>query len=67
MYKMRVGQRVTVRENSEWTFVQAEYVGRTGTVVGYTAGAFHRTNECYDVVLDGEGTRNFCFCFDDLR
>ena len=66
MYKMRVGQRVTVRENSEWTFVQAEYVGRTGTVVGYTASAIHPTNECYNVVLDGS-TRKFCFCQNDLR
>jgi ribosomal protein L21E len=67
MYKLRVGQRVTVRANGEWTYVQAEYVGRTGTVVGYTAGAFHLSNECYDVLLDGEGTRVFCFCFNDLR
>jgi len=47
--------------------VQAEYMDHTGTVVGYTAGAIHPTNECYNVVLDGEGTREFCFCFDDLR
>ena len=63
MYKLRVGQRVTVRRNSKWTQVQAEDVGRTG----YTAGAFHPTNECYDVLLDGKGTRIFCFCLKDLH
>ena len=67
MYRLRVGQRVSVRANSDWTFVQAEYVGRTGTVVDFTAGGCHATNECYDVLLDGEGTRRFCFCFLDLR
>jgi len=67
MYNLRVGQRVAVRENSEWTFVQAAYVGRIGTVVKYTVGAYHPTNECYDVLLDGEGTRTFCFCLHDLR
>ena len=54
-------------ENSDWTFVQEAYVGCSGIVVGHTTGAIHPTNECYDVVLDGEGTRIFCFCFDDLR
>jgi hypothetical protein len=67
MYRLRVGQRVVVRENSDLTFVQEAYVGRSGTVVKYTTGAIHPTNECYDVVLDGEGTRVFCFCFHDLR
>ena len=67
MYKLRVGQRVAVRDNSAWTFVEAEFVGRRGTVVGFTAGGHHATNECYDVVLEGEGTREFCFCFNDLR
>jgi len=67
MYRLRVGQRVSVRASSEWTFVQAEYVGRTGTIVNFTAGGCHATNECYDVLLDGEGTRRFCFCFLDLR
>jgi len=67
MYKLRVGQRVTVRANSEWTYEQDAYQGRTGIVKGYTAGAFHPSNECYDVLLDGEGTRVFCFCFNDLR
>jgi hypothetical protein len=67
MYRLRVGQRVVVRENSDWTFVEEAYVGRSGCVVGHTAGAIHPTNECYNVVLDGEGTRVFCFCFHDLR
>ena len=61
MYKLRVGQRVTVRDNSAWTFVEAMFVGRRGTVVGFTAGGCHPSNECYDVVLEGEGTRKFCF------
>ena len=67
MYKLPVGQRVTVRANSEWTFVEAAFVGCCGTVVGFTAGGHHASNECYDVVLEGKGTRVFCFCFNDLR
>ena len=66
MYKLRVEQRVAVRDNSEWAFVEAAHVGRCGTVVAFTAGAFHATNECYDVVLDGDA-RVACFCFRDLR
>ena len=65
MYKLKVGQRVAVRDNSEWTFVEAAHVGRCGTVVAFTAGAFHATNECYDVVLDGDA-RVLCFFFRDL-
>ena len=65
MYKLRVEQRVAVRDNSAWVFVEAAHVGRRGTVVGFTAGAFHATNECYDVVLDGD-PRVLCFCFRDL-
>ena len=67
MYKLRVGHGVVVRDNSEWTFVEAMFVGRRGTVVGFTAGGCHPTNECYNVVLEGEGTREFFFCFNDLR
>jgi len=65
MYKYDVGMRVMVRDNSEWTCVHETYLGRCGTVVGFTPGAFHPINECYNVKLDSDPVER-CFCSHDL-